>query len=142
MISQIGNFVNEPLIKEGIKDVAGSVTFIFGAYALYDLSQSLLTAKKVNALFAKISLIMSAVVSRPVIHVFSYFEMKSSTFQQNPWHPRHVISIAAVILAIPCIVFGNFSGKNRKIRWMLIFNTITSRPVLHIGNQIFHLIYK
>jgi len=82
-------------------------------------------------------------------------------FAVNPWHPRHVVSISAVILALPTLAQSTYKGINwackkiqhyqdtstngseirpwltdTKIRLMTLFNTVTSRPTLHLGNQL------
>lgn len=186
------HFLNQPIVKENIKKIAGIATFIFGLVEIYDLCQIMRggeiatdidpgepqwiqTAAKVSIVFAKISIILSAAVSRPGVYVISTLAGRIATqaqldrlfgpntiYAQNPWHPRHVASIAAVILAIPVMVQTiclGFTWVNRrvrqlqeedveidqkqnqgwltdaKIRLIVLFNTLTSRPVLHIGNQ-------
>lgn len=188
-------FLNQPLVKEGVKNMAGTVTFVFGLVEIYDIYQILRgreistesrsdspqwmqTAHKVVVVCAKISLILSAAVSRPGIFlisslaesVFSTSQLKkifgpNTIFAVNPWHPRHIVSIAAVILAFPSVAQSAYIGVNwayRKIRqhhdqpaegknlrnWltdtkmrlMALFNTVTSRPFLHIGNQLVHFV--
>ena len=178
--------LNQPLVKEGFKNLAGSVTFAFGLWELYDAVQVfrsrqitvettsedswLRTVDKV-AVCARISLILSAAVSRPGVFVISSLAGRlfspvqldrfgpNTIFAVNPWHPRHVVSIAAVCLALPSVVQSTYYGlewlrgrirplgeeKKRestrwaidsKIRWMAVFNTITGRPTLHVGNQL------
>lgn len=181
--------LNTPVVKEGVKNIAGSVTFAFGIMELYDISQILRgrkisteidtevpswlqVANKISIICAKISLILSAGVSRPGIYIisnlagslFSAEQLKrafgsNTIFAVNPWHPRHVVSIAAVALALPSIVITIGKGVNwtcsklcqykdqpdmqyqsswltdAKVRVMVIFNTVTSRPILHVGNQ-------
>lgn len=191
------NLLNQPIIKEGVKNIAGSVTFVFGLVEIYDIYQItrgreisteislnspkwIKVANKVVIVCAKISLILSAGVSRPGIFiisslvgcVFSTTQLDqtfgpNTIFAVNPWHPRHVISITAVTLALPSVILLNYKGINwtckkirqhrntptanhnirsrltdTKIRLMAIFNTITSRPTLHIGNQLGQFILR
>lgn len=179
--------LNQPGVKEGVKNIAGSITFVFGLLEIHDIYQILRgreisnevasnpptwvqVANKVVIACAKISLILSAGVSRPGVFILSSFVGgifstvqlnrvfgPHTIFAVNPWHPRHLISIAAVIFALPSVVQSTYKGidlaykkvryyqNNRnvqsgltdaKIRLMALFNTITSRPILHIGNRI------
>lgn len=190
IITQFGNLLNHPVVKEGVKNVAGVATFAFGVVEIYDIYSSLKnrnvttetsqklswqeTLKKVVMVCAKISLILSGMVSRPGVFiistlvgmVFTPIQLESvfgpnTIFAVNPWHPRHVVSIAAVILALPAVVQALYQGaawiyrkitqevqvnpqasaqswlSDMKVRLFVLFNSITSRPVLHIGNQLF-----
>lgn len=189
--------LNQPVVKEGVKNIASSVTFVFGLVEVYDMYQIALgreistepslthpkwvqVANKVVIVSAKISLILSAGVSRPGVFlissivgcVFSTPQLErvfgpNTIFAINPWHPRHVISIAAVMLALPSIVQSTYRGMNwvykkirydqnvsvdrpdvniwltdTKLRLMTLFNTTTSRPTLHVGNQLGRFILK
>lgn len=187
--------LNQPGIKDEVKNLAGSVTFVFGLVEIYDIYQIALgrqistetcstspewlqVANKVIIICAKISLILSAGVSRPGVFivsslvggVFSTAQLDSvfgpnTIFAVNPWHPRHVISIAAVVLALPSAIQSTYKGINwmfekvcqyqstssqqsnqwltdSKIRFMSLFNTITSRPTLHVGNQLGRFILR
>lgn len=40
-VASISSFLNQPLIKEGVKNVAGVATFAFGLVEVYDLYQIL-----------------------------------------------------------------------------------------------------
>jgi len=181
--------LNQPLVKEGIKKVAGCATFAFGLLEIYDIYQILQgreistesypsypkwvqVANKVVVVCAKISLILSAGVSRPGVFiissvvgtVFSSHQLErvfgpNTIFAVNPWHPRHVISIAAVVLALPSVGQSTYKGicwtynkiqnqqtsdnspsfiwlTDARVKLMNLFNTVTSRPVLHMGNQL------
>jgi hypothetical protein len=126
-------FLNQPIVKENVKNIAGTITFAFGLVEVYDIYRILKdrkwhqVANCVIDVCAKISLILSAAVSRPGIYIISSIMRCSNTsFAMNPRHPRHIASIAAVILGLPSLVQGD------SLR--IIFNTITSRPVLHLGN--------
>ena len=152
-------FLNQPIIKEGIKTIAGSVTFAFGLdeiYDIYQMTQShaiemkpnnspkwIQVAHKIIVICAKISFILSAGVSRPGIFiisslfgcVFSTEQLNqvfgpNTTFAINPWHPRHVLSLVAGILGLPSLLLLDKEAKK------MLFNTITSRPILHLGNKL------
>lgn len=184
------DFLNQPVVKESVKRVASIATFIFGLIEIYDICQILRgkdiatdidphdpqwiqTAAKISIVFAKISIVLSAAVSRPGVYVISTLIGRVATqaqlerlfgpntiYAQNPWHPRHVASIAAVIFVIPTmiqVIYLGFSWTQRKfiqlqeddsqidpdwgwltdakVRLIVLFNTLTSRPVLHVGNQ-------
>ena len=179
-------YLNQPLIKESVKNIAGTVTFLFGLLEAYDLYRILsvrcqikaiksLTwmqlANKVVILCSKLSIILSASVSRPGALILSSLsgvifstEIEclfglNTIFAHNPWHPRHMISIAAVILALPSAFQSTYHGlewlykrtrtrcfksaqnssqllKPSPIEMMTLFNTLTSRPILHIGNKV------
>jgi hypothetical protein len=189
--------LNQPIVKEGVKNIAGVVTFGFGLVEIYDvyrilqgreitsesdldLPKWIQVAHKVVIVSAKISLILSAGVSRPGVFiisslmgcVFSTGQLNrvfgpNTIFAVNPWHPRHVVSIAAVILALPSHGESMYQGikwvynrirqhhaapanlqrvrfwlTDTKIRLMSLFNTLTSRPVLHLGNQLGRMILR
>ena len=70
---------------------------------------------------AKVSLILSAATSRPGVMIVStsvgrvfpvrQFERvfgPNTIFAVNLWHPRHVASIAAVILALPLVAQSTY----------------------------------
>jgi hypothetical protein len=190
-LGAITHFLNQPNVKESVKKIAGVATFIFGLIELYDIYQILRgkeisteidknapqwqqTATKITMVFAKISLILSAATSRPGVFVISNLAGQVLTqtqlerlfgpntiFAINPWHPRHVASIAATILTIPAVAQMIYLGScwtyrkvcqlrqdaplvndnqgwltDAKVRMMTLFNTLTSRPVLHLGNQL------
>lgn len=182
--------LNQPIVKESVKNIAGTVTFVFGLVEIYDLCQIIQgrkisteryldypkwvqVAHKVTIICAKLSIVLSAAVSRPGVFIISssigcFFTTPqlnqvfgpNTTFAVNPWHPRHVISIVAMVLAMPSFAQSTYKGINwvykkircyhtraangkssitcltdTKIRLMALFNTITSRPTLHVGNQ-------
>jgi hypothetical protein len=175
--------LNQPIVKEGVKNIAGAATFVFGLMEIYDVYQILRgreivcescpghhkwveVANKVIIVCAKISLILSAGVSRPGIfiisalvgRIFSTTQLNrvfgpNAIFAVNAWHPRHVVSLVAVVLALASIAQSTYTRihwtfkkvqqyqvvriglTDTKIRLTTIFNTMTSRPVLHLGNQ-------
>ena len=128
------------------------------------------------------SLLLSAATSRPGVWIISTFVGRiisssqlerifgpNTVFAVNPWHPRHVCSIAAVILAIPSVIHSTYLGihslmrysifsqqlrfhveceqpsgqlSDREVRGMILFNTLTSRPIMHLGNQLCRAMVK
>lgn len=197
MINSTIQLLNQPIVKESVKNVVGSVTFAFGLIEIYDIYQIargrqittetysnypkwIQIANKVAIICAKISLILSAGVSRPGVFiissllglVFSTPQLErvfgpNTLFSINPWHPRHIVSIVAVILALPSMIQSVCKGCNwaykkirqyndmpadslkvkiwltdTKIRLMTLFNTATSRPILHMGNQLGRFILR
>lgn len=190
--------LNQPAIKEGIKNVAGCVTFGFGVAALYDGYQILRGRRRISSenpnpgtpqlaqvsyrialLYAKVSLVFSAAVSRPGVFLISSLAGALFTSQQlekafgvntiyalNPNHPRHKFSFVATLLALPLLVQTLYTAgraifhatkvpqrspsaplhtpwlTDAKVRMINLFNFATSRPVLHIGNQLVHSTLK
>lgn len=158
MISGVVHLLNQPLVKEGIKYGAGAATFCVGLHEVCCPSKKnyTTTTEKVLAVCSKTSLILSAGVSRPGIYLISTLTGSlfstaalarvfgpNTIFAVNPWHPRHLASIAAVILALPPLVHAAWHrGKSQEPSAWLLFNTATSRPVLHIGNQLAQSLIK
>lgn len=183
-------FLNAPPVKETVKNTIGVASCVFGAVEAYDLYQIargrvstepgsnnpkwIQVAEKVIIICSKISLLLSAGVSRPGVFVvsslvgliFSTTQLDkvfgpNTTFAVNPWHPRHVISFVAVLFALPSVVQSagkaiNWGNKKiqpsqtveekkeaqpwltrMRLRLMVLFNTIFSRPVLHKLNLCF-----
>jgi hypothetical protein len=186
-------FLNQSGVKEGVKNCTGGVTFVIGLIETYDCYEILKgrristtieidsprwcqVADKISLISAKLSLILSAVVSRPGRYLIStlvgrivskdrldFIFGPNINFAGNPWHPRHVVSIAAILLAVPSTVQLTYKeGRliymklfklyqtpsihlsndrigltDHKVRLLNLFNIITSRPVLHIGNFFF-----
>lgn len=100
------------------------------------------TAHRIAILSARVSLLLSASVSRPGVRVVSglagnFFTEElfgaNTIFAVNPWHPRHVISFVAVALALPAI----FCWSDKDLCPKALFNTVTSRPFLHQVNKFF-----
>lgn len=189
--------INQPIVKERVKNIASKVTFVFGLVEIYDVYQIakgrkiatetcsndpqwIQVANKVVIVCAKISLILSAGVSRPGVFIISSLvECSFSTsqlnqvfghntiFAVNPWHPRHVVSLAAAVLGLPSLIQSCYKNIKRphnksflhqhtpvdrlkvkvwltdtKVRLMTLFNTVTSRPALHLGNQLGRFILR
>lgn len=195
-LGTVVRFLNQPSVKEGVKNIVGIAAFTFGIIEAYDIYQILRgreistetnsaapkwiqVATKVALVCAKISLILSAVTSRPGVFIistmmgclFSTAQLQrvfgpNAIFAVNPWHPRHIFSVAAVVLALPSVIHSagkgiqwvytkicqheNVSAQNNerqgswltdtKVRLMALFNTITSRPVQHLGNRLCRVI--
>ncbi len=188
-------FLNQPVIKEGLKNVFSSLTFAGGLFEIYQCYQhrnwnwKILKIKlikiKINdwrptvsvatKTCSSISIILSAGVSRPGVYltsslvgaIFSKAQLErqlgpNTIYAINPTHPRHVFSIAAVIFAMPSLLQSTCRGAawaykkmtsleikrnipktvtEREVEFrrniIILFNTITSRPVLHKINQLF-----
>lgn len=161
--------LNRPAVKEAVKNTASTLTFAFGLMEIYNTCQTLQsrtitnavsqvhpqwmqTANRVDTLCAEISLLLSAGVSRPGVYiisslvgsVFSTVQLNrvlgpNTIFAVNPWHPRHVVSIVAVAFGLLSLVQD--SSMSTQTRLKVAFTTITSRPILHICNQLSRLIY-
>lgn len=181
--------LNQPLVKESVKNLACSVTFVFGLIEIYNIYQTfdvrkifkkrhssipkwLQVTNKIIVVFAKISVILSTVVSRPSIYIISTFTKKifsskqvnslfgpNTLFVVNPWHPRHVFSILSILFALPFVFqmtykkgYGLYKNIyqiqlshyqeinncliDSKISSLILFNTLTGRPTLHMTNQV------
>lgn len=206
MIAVLGNtkdlfksavdLLNQPIVKDSVKKIAGATAFVFGLVEIYDVYQIargreistedysdypvwLQTANKVSIVCAKLSLILSGAVSPPGVFIISSLSGclistgqlerafgPNTIFAINPWHPRHLVSIAAVLLALPSVAQSACKGvhwiyrkiqryhptqeikhevktwlTDNKIRIMALINTMASRPALHILNpaRIVHL---
>ena len=188
-------FVNEPSVKQGIKNLTGSVSFLFGMILLYDISQRLISrnistevvqqsptwkrvADQAMITSAKLSILLTAATTYPGSQIFSILARtccsqtqlekvlgKSTIFEVNPWHPRHIASVAAVALATPlilqsidqvCSSWNHRTVANLKqathppgVRWLtdtklkliILFNLFTSRPFLHQANRLAQLLF-
>jgi hypothetical protein len=134
-IGTIVKFFNYPLVKEGIKNISGAASFVFGWVEVYDLykiargrsfssEENPSTIKKISLICTKLSLILSGAASRPGIYIFSKISDSLFTPQQlhrlfgpntifalNPRHPRHIFSIAAAVLTAPAIIHLCWSKK-------------------------------
>lgn len=199
-------FLNQPIIKENVKNFAGLFTFACGLLEIHDVlrgravstevnskaapASTWSQANKVSLVCARISLILSAGVSRPGVYlistltgcVFSTSQLErafgpNTTFAVNPWHPRHVVSIAAFALSLPAVAQSTYQAyqwakkkvqqqhvkaqqqpaspkgalapltdqaylTEAKERLINLFNTVTSRVTLHLGNRLAHALIK
>lgn len=148
-IAEFLYFLNEPAIKNTIKDIVGIITCLFGIIELYFLYKYRKEYQN-TALqtCATISLLLSPFVTRQGFFLVSLFTTffslngifsQTTLFADNPWHPKHIASISAVLFATP-VLFAKLTGHAEKfpnrVLLFLLFNTLTSRPVLHLGNQL------
>lgn len=149
-------------VKQGIKYCVGAITFGIGAKALYDYKRGKVYSKYATAEralegtafnLAQASFVLSATVtpvgvwmiSAVVNRALSSAQLEKvfgpyTTFEGNWKHPRHIVSLISVSLALPLlvnrIVRPCTSEKQQKIARRALFVVLTSRPVLHIGNQL------
>lgn len=150
-------FLNQPEIKAGAKELFGIATCALSVAVL------MWPREKANDIawraMEDVSLVLSIVSSRAGLRLSgwaisallseqtlsSWFGMYT-IFQVNPIHPRHLLSFAAVILALPARVqavkaAGSWIQGKRTPKGLLreatvTFNTVTSRPVLHTVNRL------
>lgn len=140
--------LNQPGIKACVKNFASIATAFFGLVQLYDAyrvytyrpritvrAQSIpnwvMTADRVSLACAKISIVLSAAVSRPGVRVLSALTGRvfspaqlarlgpNTIFAVNPWHPRHVTSLVACALALPSVAFSTCKGAYRVYSWQV-----------------------
>lgn len=170
------------LSSESDRSVAISANKVFKNCFGKDLSKQasdwIVVAHKIIILSSKISIVLSAGVSRPGVFAISFLANKLFTTQQlqkafgpnvtyavNPTHPRHVVSIAAFVLSVPGTIQSVVKTaawirerikKTQAIipskpdRWLtdcrlravVCFNFITSRPFLHLSNRLANRIVK
>ncbi len=126
---------------------------------------ALLAAKVALVLSALVSRPGVLIISSLVNMVASTVQIErvfgpNTIYAVNPMHPRHWVSLVAAALAVPLVALTIFKGlswafyKNTgqsnpaisvqnatqiltdsNVRQMTLFNTFTSRPMLHLGNQ-------
>src|SRR5262249_47472895 len=133
-LSPAVRILNQPSIKEGVKNAVGYFSIAFGLFQLYDFykiykGESSISSEanpdipifkgrisfsegrigftanltKLTMLSAKVSLLLSALVSRPSVNVISkgmglcfsaeqltHYLGPNSTYEVNPSHPRHI----------------------------------------------------
>lgn len=182
-IYKFAGFINQPGIKEAVKNGVGVISFLGAITEVYALcgrgtafsfddtsacQRWQLVSSRGAQYCASLSILLSAAVSRPGCLAIGYLLSSlpvlrsvdkifgpNVNFAVNPWHPRHVASFAALILALPAlfetlravaapcsdrkIEFTNWCLLSRK-RFFTLFNTCTSRPALHVINQLFRSI--
>ncbi len=133
-------YINQPEVKEIIKKTIGVATFTFGLYETYNV---LTGHRNIVDSLGSLSVVLSATVSKPGIaiiskiheHIFSKEQSEkifgpNTIFAINPYHPRHTVSIAALVLGTAGVV-----TPDRHLLQVLLFNILTCRPLLHIVNQ-------
>lgn len=161
------SFINRPGVKSGIKNLSGVITFSAGTIELYDLfrmmrrqeKESNLTLGRVALLAGRFSLVVSALLTYPGQWITSNTvgQLVSPNlfgpnviFATNPYHPRHLASFAAFGLTLSTAVLSPFCCNgdksdgvilsDRMVVLLLLFNLVTSRPFLHLGNQVAHTV--
>jgi len=151
--------LNHPVVKQNIKNLAGLMTCLFG---LMELSSLFFKINKENnnstifLFFSRISIFLSPlttsfglwlILNLSLLFPFQIesFFGKNTIFAINPWSPKHVVSIMAVCFALPALFASFKCWLYRKVTnpivsswilFVLLFNTLTSRPVLHLMNQL------
>lgn len=176
--------LNQPEVKQGVKNVLGTITFLggmlpIGCFVFPKLEMKMKGLKVIKiespkklqkvvkpliteGMILKFSLVLSA-ISTPIGNAVTGKIMKkiftegqlvkwfgpNTIFAINPAHPRHFISIIAVISALPSLLKMIRHSRNYRVRLgcfvtldysilrkIALFNLITSRPILHIGNSL------
>ncbi|MGH2613157.1 MAG: hypothetical protein ACRDFB_08955, partial [Rhabdochlamydiaceae bacterium] len=164
-MSGIVKIVNQPVFKQGIKYAIGCFTCAIGTKALYDaINGKLYTGYAKSSIdrvmlgVAQVSFVMTAAVSPLGIwitssvmnRIFSSAQLEkafgpNTIFEANWKHPRHVVSLAAVGFALPLVLKRLFipsTGKEEtRLQGWAFFTIITSRPALHLGNQLAQKIF-
>ncbi|MBA3957666.1 MAG: hypothetical protein H0X51_04630 [Parachlamydiaceae bacterium] len=143
-LSQFVKFCNQPVVKESVKTAVGGISFAFGVFEiLHETREFVLdlrgrvtfqekapwhhTALKAVLFVSKVSLICSAITTRPGVQLASWafsriftkeqLEVtfgKNLTFAKTPWHPRHVTSVAAFLLGVPATLKTIYDG----LQWL------------------------
>ena len=154
MIIEGVRFLNQPLVKEGIKEVIGAITFLGCAVEIYHFATEYpSTTLKVVVVCTQLSVILACLTSRPGLRLCHWVAHKlarpetlvrlfgpSTNFVGNPWHPRHVASITASLLAIPAVAQSLYNLWMQRqelisrIQKLACFNFFTGRPFLHVVN--------
>ena len=167
-MSALVGYINQSSIKQGIKYAVGVPTTIFGAVAVLELVGGDIflhvhrsrtwkgTADRIVHAMAYVSLVLSGAVSpigtwaisKAAGFCFSSAQLDkvfgpNTTFAANWKHPRHVVSLAAVGLALP-LLFKRLvvtpvgdHGSETMLQCVTLYTVVTSRPMLHSCNQLF-----
>lgn len=152
----IARFLNQPIYKQGVKDVATCFAFGVGTWQTARTIHWLasrepwpkLTWKKYIVIQSQAALILGGIASRPGNILCGSLAKKLFTeeglvrwfgpntiFERNWKHPRHVVSLAAFILGLPALVeWTRAAGNDRIILSLTAALTLLSRPALHLGN--------
>lgn len=157
--------INQPIVKQSIKNALSAPTVAFGCYGLYQLFQKYHKGSyspetpKASFGLAHFSLITTALMTPIGIKIPErIFCLLISTdqrlrwfgpntvFEHNPLHPRHVMSFINLAMAIPSALkvcqFGLAKLRSqspvspKKEEWMASWNAFTSRPLQHLVNAI------
>lgn len=157
------NFINQPIVKQGIKNILSAPTLVFGCYELYDLFKKYQTGalaseeKDKNFGFAHFSLITTALMTPIGIKIpetlFCFLLNPdqrlrwfgpNTVFEHNPLHPRHLFSFFNLAIALPSTIkvcqYAVAKLRSKSLpkieteEWMASWNVFTSRPVQHFVN--------
>ena len=163
------HYLNQAPIKDGIKNVIGCITFVGGITVLYQMSRApsrkeespswWTTADKAVTFVLKASIVLSCLASRPGLFlygwVFHYIATPktwmdifglNTVFEFNPWHPRHLLNIAANALSAAALikcVFDRYVPSHQVLGLMVAvgaFNFLTGRSTLHLANDALHTV--
>ena len=156
-IRSMVQFLNQ--YKQTIKDGSGALTLGFAHVALYDLACNW-RERNFTQLSGSVSLVLSGAISPWGVKAISAIAHRCFTPQKlesmfgrntifaiNPWHPRHVASIAALAFMAPTIVrqVGVLTGRvkpektdqlARTLTWGVLLSFLFNRVVLHTVNQL------
>ncbi len=161
-------WLNQPVVKQVIKNVISTSSCVFAAIALYDLYMDPQPYEDKYVLHARVTVIVTGAlnpialsgVSRvfngtAVAKVFTSIFGQNVNFVSNPRHPRHVISIVNAILGIPAVIRllvfsrnestqegSNCILSNKQIQWIASVLCLTSRPALHLGNALVRSVFR
>ncbi len=157
--------VNQPIIKQSIKNALSAPTIAFGCLELYHLFQKYQAGhsspekQKDSFGLANISLITTALMTPLGIkipekifcllisadHRLRWFG-PNTVFEHNPLHPRHVMSFINLAMALPSVIkvchYGISKLRSKPLptikreEWMASWNAFTSRPLQHFVNAI------
>ena len=117
------------------------------------------TIDRVTLAFLQTSFVLSGVaspigiwgISKVVNKIFTSSQLESvfgpnTNFVGNWKHPRHIVSLTAVAFALPFVLKRFFvertPEKQVKLERYAYWTILTSRPVLHLGNQFAHYLFK
>ncbi|HRD55465.1 MAG TPA: hypothetical protein PLC42_03620 [Parachlamydiaceae bacterium] len=141
--------ITELPIKEIVKLLVAEITCLFGIVQLYLLTSTSYRKQHTSLLeaVACFSILLSPFATNKGIFLLIFlipdlnFLQDRILFAVNPWHPKHVISILsfALALSVSINVYFNKEKRNGLSKWtlfFLLFNTLTSRPLLHMANQL------
>lgn len=163
-MSYLVGWINQPIVKQNIKNVLSAPTLAFGCYSLYHLFQRYLgtaaNEKQTHvSTLTHVSLITTALMTPLGIKIpekiFCFFISAdhrlrwfgpNTVFEHNPLHPRHVMSFINLAMALPSVIKVCHYGISKlrsnplptinKEEWMASWNAFTSRPFQHFVNAI------
>jgi len=153
--------LNQPPIKEGVKNAIGLITFFGGIAALYQISQApkekeastwTETAGKAINFFLTVSIVLSLIASRPGLYFCGIVTPTrlagmfgpNTIFAINPWHPRHILNITANVLSATALikwVFNKYAPSKETLGLIITigaFNFLTGRSTLHLVNDFWY----